>query len=58
MNIISQIILAAGIVTASFTTDKLSSEKKLIEEISSSEILEMINNETITEGMIPRLIHV
>tara|TARA_X000001036_G_scaffold31755_1_gene26052 strand:+ start:74 stop:334 length:261 start_codon:yes stop_codon:yes gene_type:complete len=32
MNIISQIILVAGIVTASFTTDKLSSEKKLIED--------------------------
>ena len=30
-------------------------EKKLIEEISSSEILEMINNETITEGMIPKI---
>ena len=33
----------------------LNKEKKLIEEISSSEILEMINNETITEGMIPKL---
>lgn len=32
MNIISQIILVASIVTASFTTDKLSSEKKLIED--------------------------
>ena len=32
MNIISQIILVASIVTASFTTDKLNSEKKLIED--------------------------
>ena len=32
MNIISQIILVTSIVTASFTTDKLSSEKKLIED--------------------------
>ena len=30
----------------------LDKEKKLIEEITSSEILEMINNEIITEGMI------
>ena len=33
----------------------LDKEKKLIEEISSSEILEMVNNETITEGMIPKI---
>ena len=33
----------------------LNKEKKLILEISSSEILEMINNETITEGMIPKI---
>ena len=33
----------------------LNKEKKLIEEINSSEILEMINNETITEGMIPKI---
>ena len=33
----------------------LNKEKQLIEEISSSEILEMINNETITEGMIPKI---
>ena len=33
----------------------LNKEKKLIEEVSSSEILEMINNETITEGMIPKI---
>ena len=33
----------------------LDKEKKLIEEISSSRILEMINNETITEGMIPKI---
>ena len=30
-------------------------DKKLIEEISSSEILEMIKDETITEGMIPKI---
>ena len=29
--------------------------KKLIEEISSSEVLKMIKNETITEGMIPKI---
>ena len=34
----------------------LDKEKKLIEEISSSEILEMIKSETITEGMIPKVI--
>jgi len=33
----------------------LNKEKKLIEEINSSEILEMINNEIITEGMIPKI---
>ena len=33
----------------------LNKEKKLIEEISSSEILQMINNGTITEGMIPKI---
>ena len=33
----------------------LNKKKKLIEEISSSKILEMINNETITEGMIPKI---
>ena len=33
----------------------LDKEKKLIEEITSSEILEMINNKIITEGMIPKI---
>ena len=33
----------------------LDKEKKLIMEITSSEILEMINNEIITEGMIPKI---
>ena len=33
----------------------LNKEKKLIEEISSSEISEMIKNKTITEGMIPKI---
>ncbi len=33
----------------------LNKEKKLIEEITSSEILEMINNRIITEGMIPKI---
>ena len=33
----------------------LDKEKKLIEEITSSEIIEMINNEIITEGMIPKI---
>ena len=33
----------------------LDREKKLIEEISSSEILEMIENGIITEGMIPKI---
>ncbi len=33
----------------------LDKEKKLIEEITSSKILEMINNEIITEGMIPKI---
>ena len=33
----------------------LNKEKKLVEEITSSEILEMIKNETITEGMIPKI---
>ena len=33
----------------------LDRDKKLIEEISSSEILEMIKNETITGGMIPKI---
>ena len=33
----------------------LNKEKKLIGEISSTEILEMIKNETITEGMIPKI---
>ena len=33
----------------------LNKDKKLIEEISSSEILKMIQNKTITEGMIPKI---
>ena len=33
----------------------LNKEKKLIEDISSSEILAMVENETITEGMIPKI---
>ena len=33
----------------------LNKEKKLIEEISSSKILKMIKNGTITEGMIPKI---
>ena len=33
----------------------LDNEKKLIEEISSSKILGMIKNKTITEGMIPKI---
>tara|TARA_A100001011_G_scaffold388971_1_gene469591 strand:+ start:290 stop:1138 length:849 start_codon:yes stop_codon:yes gene_type:complete len=33
----------------------LNKEKKLIEEINSTEILEMIKNGTITEGMIPKI---
>ena len=33
----------------------LDKDKKLIEEISSSEILEMVKNETITGGMIPKI---
>ncbi len=33
----------------------LDKEKKLIEEISASEVLEMIKNEIITEGMIPKI---
>ena len=33
----------------------LNKEKKLIEEITSSEIIKMIKDETITEGMIPKI---
>ena len=33
----------------------LDKEKKLVEEISSQEVLKMIKNETITEGMIPKI---
>ena len=33
----------------------LDKDKKLIEEISSSKILEMVKNETITGGMIPKI---
>ena len=33
----------------------LNKEKKLVDEITSSEILEMINNKIITEGMIPKI---
>ena len=33
----------------------LDKEKKLIEEITSSEIIKMIKDETITEGMIPKI---
>ena len=33
----------------------LNKEKKLIAEISSSEILKMVKDETITEGMIPKI---
>ena len=33
----------------------LDKDNKLIEEISSSKILEMIKDNTITEGMIPKI---
>ena len=33
----------------------LDKEKKLVEEISSLEVLEMVKDETITEGMIPKI---
>ena len=33
----------------------LNNEKKLVEEISSSEILDMLDKEIITEGMIPKI---
>tara|TARA_B100002051_G_scaffold33949_1_gene27134 strand:+ start:20 stop:868 length:849 start_codon:yes stop_codon:yes gene_type:complete len=33
----------------------LNKEKKLIDEITSSEILQMVKDETITEGMIPKI---
>ena len=33
----------------------LNKEKKLIQEISSTEILDMVQNETITGGMIPKI---
>ena len=33
----------------------LNKEKKLVEEISSSEILKLIKDKTITEGMIPKI---
>ena len=33
----------------------MNKDNKLIEEISSSEVLEMIKDETITEGMIPKI---
>ena len=33
----------------------LDKNKKLIQEITSSEILEMVKNGTITEGMIPKI---
>ena len=33
----------------------LDKEKKLIEEISSLDVLKMIKNETITGGMIPKI---
>ena len=33
----------------------LNKEKKLIEEISSSEIMKMVDDNTITEGMIPKI---
>ena len=56
---------AAGAIAKSFKSRRLllmtnvkgvlDKEKKLIEEISSSEILEMIKNGTITEGMIPKI---
>tara|TARA_B100000900_G_scaffold402218_1_gene407846 strand:- start:53 stop:901 length:849 start_codon:yes stop_codon:yes gene_type:complete len=33
----------------------LDKNKKLVQEISSSKVMEMINDETITEGMIPKI---
>ena len=33
----------------------LDKEKKLVEEISSQEVIKMIKDETITEGMIPKI---
>ena len=37
------------------TPGVLDKKKNLIEEITSSEILQMIKDETITEGMIPKI---
>ena len=37
------------------TEGVLDKDKKLIEEITSTEILQMIKNETITGGMIPKI---
>ena len=33
----------------------LDKDKNLIEEISSSKVMEMIDDKTITEGMIPKI---
>ena len=55
-NIIKDILKVSSVpIISPLGLDKNDKEKKLITEFTSSEILEMINNEIITEGMIPKI---
>ena len=52
---IAQSLKARRLILMTNIEGVLDKNKELIEEITSSEILKMIENETITEGMIPKI---
>ena len=54
---IAKSLKARRLILMTNTEGVLDKDKKLIEEITSTETLQMIKNETITGGMIPKSIH-
>ena len=52
---IAKSLNARRLILMTNTEGVLNKEKKLIEEVTSSEILNMIKDETITGGMIPKI---
>ena len=52
---IAKSLKARRLILMTNTEGVLDKDKKLIEEITSTEILQMIKNETITGGMIPKI---
>ena len=52
---IAKSLKARRLILMTNTEGVLDKDKKLVEEITSPEILQMIKNETITGGMIPKI---